>query len=103
MKAANDRNLTNADQAFYVGVMSGSPVGTALTVFDGDMTGFYAVATLAPHRRTGLSTTIMHRGVRDVRAAGRDFVTLQVKQDSAGEAFYEHLGFRRVFVTGTLT
>lgn len=99
LKAANDRNLTNSNQAFYVCSLSGEPVGTTLTVFDGESTGIYAVATLAQHRRKGIGTTIMQRAIRDVKASGRDVILLQVKQDSYVEDYYEHLGFRRCFVT----
>jgi GNAT superfamily N-acetyltransferase len=99
LKAANDRNLKNPNQVFYVGGLSGAPVGTALTVFDGETTGIYAVATLAQHRRKGVSTTIMHQAIHDAKVKGRDVITLQVKQDSYVEEFYEHLGFRRLLVT----
>lgn len=99
LKAANDRNLENSSQQFYVGRLSGEPVGTALTVFDGALTGIYAVATLAQHRRQGVGATIMQQAIRDARAIGRDQIILQVTQDSFVERFYEHLGFRRLVAT----
>jgi GNAT superfamily N-acetyltransferase len=99
LKAANDRNLTNPNQTFYVGSLSARPVGTTLSVFDGESTGIYAVATLAQHRRKGVSTTIMQEAIRDATARGSKVVLLQVKQDSYVEEFYDHLGFRRMFLT----
>jgi hypothetical protein len=51
LKAANDRNLKNSRQLFYVGSLKDVPVGTVLTVFEGESAGIYAVATVAEHRR----------------------------------------------------
>jgi GNAT superfamily N-acetyltransferase len=99
LTAANDRNLHDPDQAFYVGRLSGSPVGTTLTVVDGASAGLYAVATLAQHRRSGVATTLMRRAVGDARARGCTLILLQVKQDSSVERLYERLGFRRAFAT----
>lgn len=99
LKAANDRNRTHGNQAFYLGSLSGEPVGTALTLYDGNLTGIYAVATLAQQRRQGIGTTIMQHAIRDAKAEGRDVIILQVKQDSSVEEFYAHLGFKRLVVT----
>lgn len=100
LKAANDRNLHNKNQIFYVGRLNGEPVGTVLTVFKDDTAGIYAVATLAEHRKKGISATIMQEAIEDARSRGAGIVTLQVKQDSYVEDFYRHLGFKRIFATG---
>lgn len=99
LKAANDRNLKNPSQAFYIGHLSGKPVGTALTVSEGESAGIYAVATLPDYRRQGISAMIMNQAIHEARARGARVVTLQVKQDSYVEDFYRHLGFKRVFAT----
>jgi GNAT superfamily N-acetyltransferase len=100
LKAANDRNLDNPDQCFYVGSLEGEPVGTVLTVSTGTVAGIYAVATLPHQRKKGISTTIMSQAIADARRRGASTITLQVKQDSYVEDFYRHLGFKRIFATG---
>jgi ribosomal protein S18 acetylase RimI-like enzyme len=100
LKAANDRNLQNARQIFYVGYLQGDPVGTCLTIFEEGLAGIYAVATLPQHRKKGIGTTIMRQAIADARKRGAGTITLQVKQDSYAEDFYRHLGFERVFATG---
>jgi len=100
LKAANHRNLGNGNQIFYVGFLDHEPVGTVLTVFDGETAGIYAVATLPRHRKKGVSTTIMRQAIQDAEARGAKIVTLQVRQDSDVEDFYRNLGFQRNFVTG---
>jgi len=99
LKAANDRNLKNPTQNFYVGVLNGEPVGTVLSVCDDTTCGIYAVATLSEHRKKGVSTTIMSQAIQDARARGLDIITLQVRKDSYVEDFYRHLGFQRVFTS----
>ena len=99
LNAANQRNLGAPDQIFYLGRLAGKAVATALTVFSGDTAGIYAVATLAEHRRQGVSTTLLKKAVNDALARGAAVVTLQVRQDSTVEDFYRRLGFRRVFTT----
>lgn len=100
LKAANDRNLSNKDQRFYIGSLEGRAVGTSLTVRHGRSIGIYGVATLAEYRKQGISTSVMHQAVIDARQAGAEIITLQVKQDSYVEDFYRHLGFIRAFTTG---
>lgn len=100
LRDANFRNQHNKDQFFYVGRLGREAVGTALTVVDGNTAGIYAVATLPAHRKKGISTAIMKQAVSDAIARGCTTITLQVKQDSYVEAFYSHLGFKRIFVSG---
>ena len=100
LKAANDRNLHNQNQIFYVSRLGHEPVGTVLTVFEGKTAGIYAVATLAQHRKKGISATIMRQAIEDAKERGVSAITLQVKQDSSVEDFYRHLGFQRIFTTG---
>ena len=99
LKAANQRNLHNSHQGFYVGTLAEEPVGVVLTLTDGDIAGIYAVATLPSHRKKRISTTIMKRAVSEALTKGCCTITLQVAQDSPVEEFYRHLGFRRVFST----
>jgi len=100
LKTANDRNLHNPRQRFYVGSLADHPIGTTLTVESEDCVGIYAVATLAEHRKQGISTTVMRHAVRDAKNTGASLIVLQVKQDSYVEDFYRHLGFKRLFTTG---
>lgn len=100
LKAANDRNLRNKNQIFYVGLHKGKPAGTVLMVHEGEAAGIYAVATLPQQRKKGISATIMRQAIEDARQGGLQIITLQVKQDSYVEDFYRHLGFQRVFTAG---
>jgi GNAT superfamily N-acetyltransferase len=100
LKAANQRNLNSSNQAFYIGKFGDEALGVVLTVDDGQSTGIYAVGTLPSRRKEGISTTLMKQAILEARAedAWRT-ITLQVKQDSSVEAFYLHLGFKRVFTS----
>lgn len=100
LKSANDRNLQNANQFFYIGCQSGDPMGVVLSVFDGETVGIYAVATLPQHRKKGVSAAVMQHAIHEAKARGARTITLQVKQDSYVEDFYRHLGFQRIFTTG---
>jgi GNAT superfamily N-acetyltransferase len=102
LRAANHRNLRNADQLFYVGRHGTRAVGTALTLFTAGTAGLYAVATLADQRRQGVSTTLLRQAVTEALARGARTITLQVKQDSYVEDFYRNLGFERAFTTTML-
>jgi GNAT superfamily N-acetyltransferase len=99
LSAANHRNLQNPKQSFYVGSLGSTVLGVVLSVIEGGTAGIYAVATLPDHRKSGVSTTIMKRAISDAQARGCKTITLQVKQDSYVEEFYQHLGFKRVFTT----
>lgn len=99
LKEANDRNLQNNLQAFYVGFLDEKPACTALTVFDGESAGIYAVATLPYYRKRNLSTMMMQRVLAEAKNRGAKIVTLQVIQDSYVEQFYQNLGFTRLFTT----
>ncbi|MGE3682214.1 MAG: GNAT family N-acetyltransferase [Bdellovibrionales bacterium] len=103
LKAANDKNLLNPNQIFYVGYLKGEPVSTVLAVFEGDTAGIYAVATLPQYRKKGVSTTLMQEALKDARKRGTKMTTLQVRQDSYAEDFYRHLGFQLAFTTGLYT
>ncbi len=100
LKSANDRNLHQQRQRFYVASLKGAPIATALVVLDGKTAGIYAVATLAAYRKQGISTTLMERVIAELKAMGLKIITLQCKQDSYVEEFYRRLGFKRVFTTG---
>lgn len=99
LKLANDRNLKNPKQQFYIGSLNAEPAGTVLSVFEDMICGIYAVATIAEHRKKGISTTIMNEAIRDAKSRGTNIITLQVKRDSYVEDFYRHLGFQRIFTT----
>lgn len=99
LRTANNRNIQNKNQMFYVGHLNGEPVGTALIVLQGETAGIYAVATLPQHRKKGISTAIMKQAIEDAKSRGAKIFTLQVKQDSYVEDFYQHLGFKRIFIT----
>lgn len=100
LKAANDRNLKNPRQHFYIGFLNGEALGTVLALENHYMLGIYAVATLAQHRKRGVSAAIMERAIRDALEKGIQAITLQVVQDSYVEDFYRNLGFKRIFVSG---
>jgi len=98
LRAANHRNLKNHKQIFYVGFLDEKPVGTTLTVFDGDTAGFYAVATLPEQRRKGVSQSMMAAAISDAYDLRYELLTLQVAQGSYAEKLYHKLGFRTKFV-----
>lgn len=99
LRTANRRNLKNPMQNFYVGSLNRKPIATVLSVYNETTCGIYAVATLAEHRKGGISTTIMNQAIREARAQGLNIITLQVKKDSYVEDFYSHLGFQRIFTS----
>jgi GNAT superfamily N-acetyltransferase len=99
LRQANLRNLDNSEQRFYIGRLGDAAVGVTLTVCTSGIAGIYAVATLPSFRKQGVSATLMKQAIADARARGCRTITLQVKQDSYAEGFYQRLGFERVFST----
>lgn len=93
LKAANDRNLMNSHQHFYVGYLKSEPVGTVLTVQAKNLLGIYAVATLARHRKAGIGTTVMERAIRDARAPQSNDHHSSGQAGFAGRGFLSPFGF----------
>lgn len=103
LNSANQRNLQNSSQNFFIGKLAEHAVGVTLTVMTPGLVGIYAVATLKEFRRRGIGTSIMRFAIENSEMTNQRNITLQVRQDSDTEKFYQKLGFDRVFTTTFFT
>jgi len=55
------RKLTVQPELFYVALLDGEPVGTAMAGYDGHRGWVYLVAVRPPYRRIGIGTALMRR------------------------------------------
>jgi ribosomal protein S18 acetylase RimI-like enzyme len=94
LKEANQRNLENKSQTFYIGYLNNEPIGTTLLVEKNGTAGIYAVATLSEARKQGVGTTLMAEAIVDAKKHACEAVTLQVAQNSYAESLYKKLGFQ---------
>jgi N-acetylglutamate synthase len=66
-----------------------APAGMGFGVYERGWAGVFGMITLAPHRRRGVATAILHALARDA-----DDLYLQVERDNvAARALYEGVGF----------
>ena len=87
-KAATQHDL------FFVAVVDGSVVGTAMGGFDGHRGWLYAVAVHPDWQRRSIGTTLVRRVETELVALGCPKLNLQVRASSASVvAFYQRLGF----------
>jgi ribosomal protein S18 acetylase RimI-like enzyme len=87
-KAATQRDL------FFVAVVDGWVVGTAMGGFDGHRGWLYTVAVHPDWRRRSIGTALVRRVETELVALGCPKLNLQVRASSAAVvAFYERLGF----------
>lgn len=83
---------------FFLGVLNGAPVATAMLLFDGKTAGVYAVSTLPEMRRQGGGRAMTHHTLLQARST----CTVAVLQATRmGKSIYEQLGFQQQCVFST--
>jgi hypothetical protein len=82
------------DVRLFTARLEGRPVGTSIAIRTGDVSGVYAVGTLAAARRHGVGTSATWAAVGAARAWRCDTVVLQASE--MGFASYAKMGFRTV-------
>jgi GNAT superfamily N-acetyltransferase len=82
------------DVRLFIGSLDGRPVGTAVAIRTGDVSGVYAVGTLPAARRRGLGSALTWAAVEAGHAWGCDTTVLQASE--MGLPIYEAMGFRTV-------
>jgi len=89
-----DRKLLENDELFFVGVSSGSVVGTVLAGFDGVRGWAYHLAVAPELRRRGLAGALMDHAEAMLLSRGCPKLNLQVRTSNAEVvAFYESRGY----------
>ena len=87
-KLAIDREL------FFVAVVDGLVVGTAMGGYDGHRGWIYSVAVAPTHQRLGIGRALIERLEEEFAAHGCLKVNLQVRASNEGVvAFYNKLGY----------
>lgn len=76
----------------YLGLLDGQPVATASLMAAAGVGGIYDVSTAPAARGRGVGTAITHAAMRDARAIGYQFATLQ--SSPMGMRMYRRLGFQ---------
>lgn len=82
------------DFAFYLGLLDGAPVATAMRFTSHRIAGIYNVATLPAYRRRGFGAALTWRAVADGRAEGCLASALQSSEE--GFQVYARMGYRHV-------
>ncbi len=82
------------DVELFIGSLDGRPVGTAVAIRTGDVSGVYAVGTLPAARRRGVGSALTWAAIDAGRAWGCDTVVLQASE--MGFPIYAAMGFRTV-------
>jgi GNAT superfamily N-acetyltransferase len=82
------------DVRLFIGSLDGRPVGTAVAIRTGGVSGVYAVGTVPAARRRGVGTALTWAAVEAGRAWGCDTTVLQASE--MGLPIYEAMGFRTV-------
>jgi len=82
------------DVKLFVGSLDGQPVGTAVAIRTGDVSGVYAVGTLPAARRRGVGSALTWAAVAAGQAWGSDTIVLQASE--MGFPIYAAMGFRTV-------
>jgi GNAT superfamily N-acetyltransferase len=89
-----DAFLSDPDVALVTADLDGRPVGTALAIRSGDVSGVYNVGTRPSARRRGVGMAATWAAVAAGRSWGCDLVVLQSTE--MGQSVYEAMGFRTV-------
>lgn len=89
-----ERLAATPGMAYYLGLLDGEPVATALGSLCGDSIGIFNVATLPGHRGRGFGTALSARAVHDGFDRGARLAFLQAS--GTGESVYRSLGFSAV-------
>jgi len=89
------QHLTSSElPGWYLGFLSGRPVGTAVRITTGDVAGIYGVSTLPGFRRRGFGEAITrHAAIEGYQEGCR---TSYLQSSKAGRSVYERIGFRWV-------
>lgn len=82
------------DVRLFTARLDGQPVGTSVAIRTGEVSGVYAVGTLATARRRGVGAAATWAAVAAGRAWGCDTIVLQASE--MGASLYEAMGFRTV-------
>ena len=82
------------DVELFLGSLDGQPVGTAVAIRTGDVSGVYAVGTLPAARRRGVGSALTWAAVAAGQAWGCDTIVLQASE--MGFPIYAAMGFRTV-------
>ncbi len=93
--------LRRGGNLYYLAHLDGQAVATGHLLIDGRTAGIYALATMRPYRKRGVSSTILARAIDDARAAGCDLICLSAEAEGAPERLYRNLGFERIFESQT--
>jgi GNAT superfamily N-acetyltransferase len=96
MREKNIKNLDSSTQNFYVAYENEKPVSVLLCIYNNNIAGIYAVATLPEHRKKGISTTLIQRAVDDAISNNMTTITLQTSTESYAHSFYKNLGFENI-------
>jgi N-acetylglutamate synthase len=82
------------DVRLFTARLEGEPVGGSVAIRTGDVSGVYAVGTIARARRRGIGTAASWAAVATGRAWGSETVVLQASE--LGLPIYSAMGFRTV-------
>ena len=82
------------DVRLFIGSLDGRPVGTAVAIRSGDVSGVYAVGTVPAARRRGVGSALTWAAVGAGGAWGCATIVLQASE--MGLPIYEAMGFRTV-------
>nr|WP_276320255.1 GNAT family N-acetyltransferase [Corallococcus coralloides] len=96
-RAANQRNLTNPTQTFYVAYIEGRPAGVMLRMQKDDIAGLYFAVTSPEHRGKGVYSSMVGRACVDAREADCSAITCQVSTGSSLLALDLRLGLKPFF------
>ncbi|NBD12960.1 GNAT family N-acetyltransferase [Corallococcus silvisoli] len=96
-RAANQRNLANPTQTFYVATIGGSPAGVLMRLQKADIAGIYFAVTSPEHRKKGVYSSMVARACADAREADCSAITGQVSTGSSVLALDMKLGLKPVF------
>ncbi len=86
--------VADPDVQLFMARLDGRPAGHAVAIRTGDVSGVYAVGTLASVRRRGVATAATWGAVAAGRAWGTDTIALQASE--MGFSLYAAMGFRTV-------
>jgi ribosomal protein S18 acetylase RimI-like enzyme len=89
-----ERKLTVQRESFYVAIVDGELVGTAMGGYDGHRGWLYYVAVHPEYRRQGIGTALVRRVESGLAEMGCPKVNLQVRATNAAVVdFYRVLGY----------
>jgi hypothetical protein len=79
---------------FFLGVLDGQPISTAMYFLGEGVVGIYMVATLPEARQKGAAFAVTQKALKDGRALGYRVGILQASK--MGEPVYKRMGFEEV-------